>query len=191
MIRTLAAWIVFVIGASGVYVASQDWYDTSQRGFEYMPDMGPFAAIRCLRAESGDTRWQDPAGAGARHSAARIRAVSLRGDAGGCRAGRPRTAESDSADHRHACAGPRALQDVLLRLPWRTRERRRATRPTHPQSPCVLRRLACAPWQRGRFSMSSPGAQAGCRRYAIQIRPEQRWLIVHFVMSLREEGGTR
>ena len=36
---TVAAWAIFLIGASGVYVASQDWYDTSQRGFEYMPDM--------------------------------------------------------------------------------------------------------------------------------------------------------
>src|SRR5690242_13075772 len=39
LLVTVAAWIVFVLSASGVYLASQDWYDTSQRGFDYMGDM--------------------------------------------------------------------------------------------------------------------------------------------------------
>jgi mono/diheme cytochrome c family protein len=185
---TLAAWIVCVISASGVYVASQDWYDASQRGFEYMPDMAhslPYDAFAPNPVTRDGKTLQAPVPGTVPRGFEPFRYAATPEDAQ--RAGRelrnpiPLTAATLAQGRAlygnfcFVCHGEHGKGDgpLIPRIP----------NPPAYSSPRVRAMAA------GQIFHVITRGSGRMPSYAVQIRPEQRWLIVHYVMSLRAEGG--
>jgi len=181
---TVAAWAVFLISASGVFVASQDWYDTKQRGYEYMPDMGhslPYDAFAPNPVTRDGKTLQAPAPGTVPRGFEPFHYAATPQDAE--RAGRelrnpvPRTAETLEAGHAlyktfcFVCHGAQGQGDgpLVPRIP-------------NPPAYTSPRVRGMAPGQIFHVITRGSGRMPS---YAVQIRPEQRWKIVHYVMTLR------
>lgn len=186
----LIAWAVFVVSAGTVFFAAEDWYDTSQRGFEYMPDMArslPYDAYAPNPVTRDGKTLQAPVPGTVPRGFEPFHYGSLPEDA--IRAGMeltnpvPRTADAIERGHQlfdsfcFPCHGKLGRGDgpLIPRIP----------NPPDYQSPRVR---SLAPGHIFHVITQGYGRMPS---YATQIPAEQRWFIVHYVMTLREQGGTK
>jgi len=184
---TVVAWALFIVSAGGVFFASQDWYDSSRRGFEYMPDMAhslPYDAFAPNPVTRDGKTLQAPVPGTVLRGFEPFHYAATPQDAE--RAGReltnpiPRTAETIERGHAlyktfcFVCHGEHGLGDgpLVPRIP-------------NPPAYTSPRVRAMAPGQIFHVITKGSGRMPS---YAVQIRAEQRWLIVNYVMTLREQG---